>query len=220
MLAYAIYLRINQYSITMNRYFVVAFGLWLAGISLYYIFSRTKNLITIPLSLTLIALIISIGPWSVFSVSYNCQYTRLVTNLTEANILQDGKIVPLAKIDDISHELSNEIAAGIEYLCDFDNCTGIKELFPEQTTKIREKSEKDWKSWNTATGSVYPGVGSWEISSGIKEELKVQRYYGKAYGTEEEPYFYYNVMSKTYPYPTPLDIRGYAKLVTVYGVDQ
>lgn len=220
MLAYAIYLRINQYSITMNRYFVVAFGLWLTIISLYYIFSRAKNLITIPLSLTLISLIISIGPWSVFSVSYNCQYTRLITNLTEANILQDGKIVPLANVDDIPHELSNEVAAGIEYLCDFDNCAGIKELFPEQTAKIAEKSEKDWKSWNTQTGAVYSGVSRWEISPGIKEAIKVQRYYGKAYGTEEEPYFYYNVMSKTYPYPTPLDIRGYTKLVTVYGIDQ
>ncbi len=29
MLFYAIYLRINQYDITMNRYFVVVFGVWL-----------------------------------------------------------------------------------------------------------------------------------------------------------------------------------------------
>ena len=63
MLSYAIYLRIDQYDLTMNRYFVVIFGVWLAIISLYYILSRRKSLTIIPASLTIIALIISIGPW-------------------------------------------------------------------------------------------------------------------------------------------------------------
>ncbi len=44
MLFYAIYLRIAQYDITMNRYFVVVFGLWLLSISLYFIISKRKYL--------------------------------------------------------------------------------------------------------------------------------------------------------------------------------
>ena len=42
MLFYAIYLRIAQYDITMNRYFVVVFWLWLTIISLYYVISRAR----------------------------------------------------------------------------------------------------------------------------------------------------------------------------------
>jgi hypothetical protein len=60
MLAYAIGLRIAQYDITMNRYFVVVFGIWLFGISLYFIFSGRRSLVVIPATLTLITLCISV----------------------------------------------------------------------------------------------------------------------------------------------------------------
>lgn len=62
MLGYAIYLRVAQYDLTMNRYFVVVFGIWLTIISLYYILSSAKSLRMIPASLLAAILIISIGP--------------------------------------------------------------------------------------------------------------------------------------------------------------
>lgn len=89
MLFYAIYLRINQYDITMNRYFVVVFGLWLTVISLYYAVSKSRFLSFIPTSLLVIILIISVGPWSVYSLPLTRQYDRLVMNLEKANILQN-----------------------------------------------------------------------------------------------------------------------------------
>lgn len=65
MLFYAIYLRINQYDITINRYLVVSFWVWLFIISLYFIISKNKYLRIIPYSLLLILVFISIWPWSV-----------------------------------------------------------------------------------------------------------------------------------------------------------
>lgn len=63
MLGYAILLRINQYDLTMNRYFVVIFGIWLTIISLYFVFGKVKSLTVIPATLTAITLLISVGPW-------------------------------------------------------------------------------------------------------------------------------------------------------------
>ncbi len=63
MLTYAILLRINQYDLTMNRYFVVIFGIWLTIISLYFVFGKVKSLTVIPATLTIITLLISVGPW-------------------------------------------------------------------------------------------------------------------------------------------------------------
>ena len=63
MLFYAIYLRIAQYDLTMNRYFIVVFGVWLTIISLYYTISRQKNILVLPATLTIISLLISFGPW-------------------------------------------------------------------------------------------------------------------------------------------------------------
>lgn len=148
MLAYAISLRIGQYDITMNRYFVVIFGAWLFIVSLYLIFRTRKSLSFIVASLSVISLLISVGPWSVFSLPFARQEARLIRNLETANILQNGSIVPLAKATDISKELSNEIASGISYLCDFDNCERIKSLFPEQVELAKKKAYENWKTWN------------------------------------------------------------------------
>jgi hypothetical protein len=151
MLAYAIYLRISQYDLTMNRYFVVIFGLWLVGISLYYILSTRRSLAIIVASLSVISLVISIGPWSVFTYPQIRQETRLMRNLETAKILQNGKIIPLASERDIPKELSTEIAAGIDYLCDFDDCSRVRAIFPDQTAQAEEKSRKEWESHNTDT---------------------------------------------------------------------
>jgi hypothetical protein len=110
MLFYAIYLRINQYDITVNRYFVVVFGLWLLVVSLYFIFSKKKNLIIIPSVLTLFVIIISIIPgFNVYSLPENRQFDRLKTNLQEAKIIQNSKITPLKNYSDINQELSKNI---------------------------------------------------------------------------------------------------------------
>ncbi len=108
MLFYAISLRINQYDFTINRYLVVAFGIWLLGLSLYYLISKRKFLGVIFYSLLLVTILISIGPWSVYSFPENRQHTKLIKNLEQANILQDNQIIPLKKYEDIDDELSGK----------------------------------------------------------------------------------------------------------------
>jgi hypothetical protein len=59
MLFYAIYLRIAQYDLTVNRYFVVIFGVWLLVVSLYFILSKRKLLLVLPATLAFFAGLIS-----------------------------------------------------------------------------------------------------------------------------------------------------------------
>ena len=145
MLFYAIYLRIYQYDITMNRYFIVVFGTWLLGVSLYYALSKQKYLGIIPFSLGIIILIISMGPWSVYSMPAERQYNKLVRNLEQAHILKDGVIVPLAKYTDIDGTLSNEIHNGINYMCDFSECSRIKKLFATQLAGKEKLSREEFE---------------------------------------------------------------------------
>jgi Domain of unknown function (DUF4153) len=216
MLFYAIYLRIAQYDITMNRYFVVVFGLWLTLISLYYIFSKRKYLSIIPSSLVVIILIISVGPWSVYSFPLSRQYARLERNLEQANILKNWVITPLVSKSDISKDLSNEIYRWVEYVCNFDDCSRIKELFAKELVDAAKKSEEDWKRWNIETGITYKGMTKWEIISAVTDMIKVEADY--AYGTDEtEKYIQFNTdYNIDAPYPLDLD-TGYTKLVKVYG---
>jgi hypothetical protein len=175
MLFYAIYLRISQYDVTINRYFIVVFGVWLLWISLYYVCSRKKYLLIIPASLTLMSLVISIWPWSVFHLPITRQLDRLENNLKKANILQGDMIVSLKNSKDIDQKLSGEIYNGIEYVCSFDDCEKIKSLFAEEYKKIQERHNQTWvnNSWRY-TKDLQPN--KWEIISGITEEIWVERY--------------------------------------------
>lgn len=214
MLGYAIGLRIMQYDVTMNRYFVVVFGLWLTVISLYYVFSRTRTLSYIPVSLTLAILIVSIWPWSVYSVSQIRQESRLIRNLETANIMQDGKIVPLIDKKDISRELSNDIYSGIEYLCGFDDCQSIKDIFPEQYAALLAQDKKEWNERmlkQKDADEKYSEPSRWTIVQEITDVIKVERTY--SYNNEAvRKYLQYNNYKESYP----LAITWYDRIVSVY----
>ena len=99
-------------------------------------------------------------------------------NLTSANILQNGVIVPLSDTKDISRELSTDIYSGIDYVCDFDDCDTIKELFPEQYTQADIDARKDWEL-NTYEGkSPYIKPSKYQIIAAVTQYIKVQQYWG------------------------------------------
>jgi flagellar biosynthesis protein FliQ len=226
MLGYAIYLRINQYDLTMNRYFVVVFGIWLLVISLYLLISSKKYLAFIPAILTVFTILVSIGPWSVYHLPMDRQMKRLETNLVRANILQGNTIVPLKTAGDISRELSKEIYEEIDYVCGFDDCVRIKERFAEQYKKIEADSRAEFEtnreleiknatteeSKKYARERVYTGPYKWEIVRKITEMLKVETYYGDKF--EETPMITFSQMTDVRLFP--LDIRGYVK---IYQID-
>lgn len=177
MLGYAIYLRINQYDLTMNRYFVVIFGIWLTIISLYYIISTKKSLSMIPTSLVAIILIISLGPWSVYSLPLARQEARLMRDLETAQILQNGVIVPLQNNADISRELSTDIYSEIDYICGFDDCDTIKELFPDQYILSDTNARKEWEQYTYEGKEPYKEPSKYQIVAAVTQYIKVQQYW-------------------------------------------
>lgn len=145
MLFYAILLRINQYDFTVNRYLVVAFGVWLLTLSLYFIFSKQKSLIFLPASLIIFSILISIGPWSVYSFPEKRQQASLALNLKEANILQGNKITPLAKYDEINPKLSGKIQGSIEYLCITHGCDSLNFAFGKEIVALQKSDRAEFE---------------------------------------------------------------------------
>ena len=237
MLFYAIYLRIWQYDFTVNRYFVVVFGLWLLVISLYFIISKKKNLIFIPAVLTLFTIIISIWPWWVYTFPQNRQLSRLEKNLIKANIFKNWKITPLKNYTDISQDLSKNIYSWIDYLCNFDNCEKIKKLFPKIYKEILEEDKKEWQKnkkreierlenkedyyKNTTDEYIkkrikeiksekYKKPNKWTIVNKITEKIKVKRYFSTK---DDKTFFEY---SKKYNDDFfPIDIKNYSKIYRI-----
>lgn len=199
MLFYAIYLRIAQYDLTTNRYFVVVFWVWLLIISLFMIFSKKKFLWAIPAILTLFTIIISIWPWSVFSLPESRQMSRLENNLIKANILKDWNIIPLKNYEDIDKYLSKEIYNWISYLCHNSDCENIKDLF---------KWDYNHKLWEK--------MSNWEVVEKISSDIKVRTYYD--YENLNQETIYLNRWNKDI---FPINTEWYKKIIkiTYYGND-
>lgn len=82
----AIGYRINAYGLTENRYFVALIGLWLLGISLYFIFSKKDNIALIPMSLSALLFLSSMGFWGAYSMSLRNQKANLKAQFTKYGI--------------------------------------------------------------------------------------------------------------------------------------
>lgn len=156
MLFYAIGLRINQHSWTVNRYLVVAFGVWLLVLSLYFIVRQQQSkLIVIPASLFVAMVWVAVGPWNMFAVSQQAQVNRLEAIVAQMNVVDTT----------ISNEESSSGASIVRYLCEYHGCEqvllvpGVQEIIQDQD------SDNAWQI-NQALGLVerWPDRDNWDYN--------------------------------------------------------
>jgi hypothetical protein len=76
MLLLAVAKRIAQYGITEPRYFLLVLTLWLLALALYYVVSGSSNIRLIPVTLAILAVLTSLGPWGAYRVSRLSQARR------------------------------------------------------------------------------------------------------------------------------------------------
>lgn len=93
MMFVSIGIRIREYGITENRYFVLVLGIWVLGIMIYFSVARKMKNIIIPISLSIIVLNAVFGPLSSFSISRYSQNKRFEEILVKNKMLRSGKIV-------------------------------------------------------------------------------------------------------------------------------
>jgi len=91
MLLWSLWFRISEYGFTENRYFVLVYGLWLLGVSLYFLISKTKDLRLIPASLFVLVILTSIGPWGASSVAIQSQLQRFKNIMTQNQRFSNGQ---------------------------------------------------------------------------------------------------------------------------------
>ncbi len=125
----AVKLRIDEYAITEQRYFVVIFGAWLLGMSLYFLISKLKNIQIIAVTLFTLTALVSFGPWGAFQVSRDSQINRLEGILVKNNMLIDGKIA--STTTQISFKDRQEISEIISYLNQNHGLETIQPWFAE-----------------------------------------------------------------------------------------
>lgn len=122
--------RIRDYGLTENRYFVILFALWLLGMACYFLFSKQKNLKTLPISLSILIFLAAWGPWGGFALAEWSQVNRLAYYLAKSKLLEKGKIIPeKARKVMISEEDAMQIGSIINYLGQRDQLTKLQKFF-------------------------------------------------------------------------------------------
>jgi hypothetical protein len=122
----ALWLRISQYGVTENRYYVFLTGSWIFAVMLYYSFSKNKRNTILILSLALLTLVSVFGPWSSFAVSIKSQNLRFEEILRENEMIREGKIIKKDQIP--AREVRKEINALIGYFNYNHNLDDLKYL--------------------------------------------------------------------------------------------
>ena len=135
----AIFKRTAEYGMTERRYYVIILAGWLTIITLYYVISNFRNIKFIPITLFLIAVFTSYGPWSSFDLSLNSQLNRLEEILKKNTILVDGKIVPAKS--DIEKEEATDVRSILQFLVERKKLNKIQPWFTESLDSIANRRE-------------------------------------------------------------------------------
>lgn len=172
-LFFAIYMRINDYGITINRYAIFVLGIWLSFTSIYFVLGK-RNIKIIPMSLAVMMLVVSFGPWGVFSVSERSQVDRLQKILKENQILVEGKIVNEAiwaydqeqevfKSDNLngnseklSDSLYHEVSSILNYLDDHHGFNALNNWTNQNIDSLLENTYRSTERWSYySEASIY-----------------------------------------------------------------
>ncbi|WBW97174.1 DUF4153 domain-containing protein [Oceanirhabdus sp. W0125-5] len=113
MMFISIGIRINAYGITENRYFVVALGIWVFLVMIYFSFTKEMKNIVLPISLAVIIFVSLFGPLSSFSISKYSQNKRFEKILLRNNMIKNKKAVKASS--DVSKNDLREISSILSY---------------------------------------------------------------------------------------------------------
>ena len=134
MLFVAIGMRIAEYSWTESRYMVFVLGVWLAGLSIYFLLFRNPHIKWIFISLSALIAITQFGPQSAYSLSRESQMDRLEGMLTELERYTDREKAPIA--------LRYEVTDSIRYLYRRYKNNTLAVIFPKIHKEFESIEEK------------------------------------------------------------------------------
>lgn len=196
MLFVALSKRLDDYGITISRYALFALGVWLTIVCIYFMIGN-RNIKFVPASLALALILISFGPWGMYSWSERSQVNRLEKILTDAKILVNGKIqnevqLPdsikanglldnLDKLNDakLNDSLLVEIYSIMDYLEDHHGYNSIQSWFKQDVKTIIEKYDAEFRA---DTGEYrrrfHDEQGAWQAAMGITERRWREEYEG------------------------------------------
>ena len=136
----AIFTRISDYGFTSARWAVVAITAWLTFITVYKVFFKGKNIILIPSTLFIVAILFLIGPLSHRSISVWSQTAKINRLVKTLNLIDAKGKLKVYEANSTTDSLMGEIYSATRYLNRNHQCTGLEPYinFPTESEIIKE----------------------------------------------------------------------------------
>lgn len=136
----AIFTRISDYGFTSARWAVVAITVWLTFITVYKVFFKGKNIILIPSTLFIVAILFLIGPLSHKSISVWSQTAKINRLVKTLNLIDAKGKLKVYKANATTDSLMGEIYSATRYLNRNHQCTGLEPYinFPTESEILKE----------------------------------------------------------------------------------
>jgi hypothetical protein len=142
LLSLAIWRRVREYGITESRYAVMVLAGWLCVMAVYFLLSKSKNIKFIPVTLSVLAVLVSLGPWGILAVSESSQTNRLADLFHKYSILKNGR-VGKAVLPVLNADLY-QISSIVQYLGERHQYASIKPWFNGKIDSILERQRKEY----------------------------------------------------------------------------
>jgi len=127
MMFIAIIIRINEFGITENRYFILIIGIWSTFIMIFINVNKHKNNIIILISLAVVSFLTVCGPLSAFNVSKSSQSNRLYKILENNTLIEENSIVKQSE-NIISDKDKKEVFGILNYFDSYHELSNLKYL--------------------------------------------------------------------------------------------
>lgn len=196
LLILAIVVRIQSYGITELRYVVLILAAWLAGITIYFLFSKQQNIKVIPFSLAVLALLSAWGPQSAPSVSENSQRNRLISLFKDQGSWKDNKLQPM--LANIPDSIGNKTIEQLRFMTERYGAASLSKILPQNLNDSIAKRD-------TIKNRHTRQYAETEL---LRRELGLKSYYATS---KTKRYQYYTVKAASDTFA----IAGYSTMITI-----
>lgn len=145
MLFLGIFTRINDYGMTEFRYFLIVLSIWSTFISIFYIVSRSEQIKIIPISLSVLLIFTTFGPWSAYQVSLNSQL-KVFKEIAEKNgFLVGNQIQTLDNTIPSSEKI--KIISVLRYIINYHGIKSLSGTINEKQLESTLKSKTNHSNY-------------------------------------------------------------------------
>ena len=156
-LAFAIGIRISDYGMTESRYVIVMAAIWFGLCSAFYLAWQKYPIKYLLVSISLLFILSSFGPWGAENISINSQLGRLDKIITKNNLLNEKGHIDTVS-DDVLKEDKQDLHSIFSYMTSSRNkAKKIAHYFAQDHKIHKNIADENYHSYS-ASSSIYDNI--------------------------------------------------------------